>query len=128
MAKQIRVNIKEKKIRIYEAGRIVAEYDDIVTGPSTENLLHHKGPFHVHKIKGITPKGLINFVQIMGNFGFHSDHWKHDHNHKQLTKIPGAKSHGCIRIPHDDSNRFYESVNDGDTVEVFRDSWEAVGE
>jgi hypothetical protein len=121
MANEIRVNLKEKKIRIYKGKKMVQEFDGIVTGKSTEVLLQSKR--HIHKIKGLTPKGLINFIQIMGNFGFHSDHWKHDKKHAELTKIPGAESHGCIRIPHEDSKRFFDTVSEGDTVEVFRDSW-----
>jgi lipoprotein-anchoring transpeptidase ErfK/SrfK len=127
MARQIRVNLKAKKVRVYQDGKVVNEYSAIVTGPATEAHLPGK-KFHIVKSRGLTPKGLINFVQIFGNFGFHSDHWKHDKDHNKLTKIPGAQSHGCIRIPHEDSKRFYDSVTDGDTVEVFRDSWTAEGD
>ncbi|MDQ2840148.1 MAG: L,D-transpeptidase [Acidobacteriota bacterium] len=125
MSKEIQVNLRAKKVRVYEGGRLVTEFANIVTGRHTNHLLHHKGAFHIHKLRGLTPKGLINFVQIMGDFGFHSDHWKHDKNHTQLTKIPGEHSHGCIRIPHDESKRFYDTVNDGDSVKVFSDSWES---
>jgi len=124
MAQEIRVDLKKSTVKVLRDGKLVREFDNVVTGPHTTQLLHHKGPLHIHKIKGITPKGLINFVQILGNFGFHSDHWKHDRNHSHLTKIPGEHSHGCIRIPHDESKRFYEIVNDGDSV-TFSDEQES---
>jgi hypothetical protein len=126
MNKQIQVNLKENKVRIYEVGKPVAEFS-VVTGPATKHLLKHKGGLRIlNKATGDTSKGLINFVQILGNFGFHSDHWHHDKRHHHLlSAIPGAHSHGCIRIHHDESKLFFDRVGIGDPVVIVPESWQA---
>jgi hypothetical protein len=127
MSREIQVNLAQNKVRVYDHGKPVIEYSDVVTGPATLHLLHKKSStaFHIEHKFHRTAHGLVNFVGFHGNFGFHSNQWYHDRKHpKFLSRIPGVISHGCVRIPHEKSRQFFESVHHGDYVVINRDSWQ----
>jgi hypothetical protein len=110
-------------VRVYTRGGSHVQFDNVITGPSTEHL----AGCHMYSVKGHQPvsgNGLINFVNYCGGFGFHSNFWRQSDG---IARIPGSQSHGCARL-HDtnetstgtgDSKRFYDLVQNSDCVRIY---------
>lgn len=125
--REIHLNLSLKAVRVYAKRGGYTEFNNLITGPATVELARKNGWCHMYSVKGhqrLSGKGLINFVNYCGDFGFHSNFWKKD---GKITVIPGNQSHGCARL-HDadasstasgDSNEFFKLVKDGDCVRIY---------
>jgi hypothetical protein len=131
--REVHLNLALNAVRVYTRGGGHTQFNNLITGPATSDLARANDHWcHMFSVKGHqrrSSKGLINFVNYCGNFGFHSNFW---HKHGRIERIPGNASHGCARL-HDanerstatgDSNRFYNLVQDRDCVRLYsQSSW-----
>lgn len=130
--REIHVNVRSNRARVYRRSgtsyNLVKEFTGLIDGPRTLGLARSTSWCWMHpiqvKLDGPTSsKGLLNFVVFcLGReIGFHSDHWERKGH---LQRIPGSQSHGCIRVPHDDSREFFDLVQLGDCVRLYdRKDW-----
>lgn len=133
--REIHLNLNLHAIRIYQrngtSSSVLHQYNNVITGPSTAGLASNNDWCHLYSIKGfqrLSSHGLINFVNYCGNFGFHSNYWRHgDPRPETPSLIPGDQSAGCARIPDADSSstassssdEFYNTVQLGDCVRIY---------
>ncbi|NET05087.1 MAG: L,D-transpeptidase [Symploca sp. SIO2B6] len=122
--REIHLNLSLKAVRIYfRKTNNYEEFSELITGNVTYEMAGKAGWCHMHpvtvKLAGPTDKGLINFVVFcpMREIGFHSDHYK---KNGEKTLIPGNESAGCIRIPDRESGRFFDLVQNGDCVRIYK--------
>lgn len=133
--REIHLNLSFPAIRVYRrdgSGYTTTQFDNIIIGPSTSQVARQNGWCHMYPVQGHQRRsstGLINFVNYCGHFGFHSNFWRKNGG---IERIPGTQSHGCARL-HDadaastgsgDSNSFFNMIQDGDCVRLYRqDFW-----
>jgi peptidoglycan hydrolase-like protein with peptidoglycan-binding domain len=147
--REIHLNIGLKAVKVFQRKGSENEFGKLILGPSTKTKVRCS-MYSVQGHQKVSAKGLINFVNYDGNFGFHSNFWKKEREVKTkdgktkdgktekvkvkvIERIPGAESHGCARL-HDpnekstdsgDSIQFFNLVKDGDCVRVYDGSaWE----
>jgi hypothetical protein len=130
--KEIHLNIGVPGVRIYSgtpASHTFVEFKNIIVGPKTKKEVRCQ-MYAIQDKQKLSGKGLINFVNYDGDFGFHSDFWRHKSGKKldkDPTPIPGEHSHGCARLRDGDaasvhkadSESFFDAVDKGDCVRVY---------
>ncbi len=110
------VNINEQKLYIYKNGKLVKSFlvstGDSKTGnatPKGQYVLGSRGKsFYSSKYQ----QGAYNWVRFNKGYLFHSI--VYDKNGKfiesEIQKLGKEASHGCIRMPLEESNWFYNNV------------------
>jgi len=130
--REIHLNLAIPAVRVFQRGSSHVQFDNIIIGPNTSQLARQNGWCHMYPVQGhqrlTSKKGLVNFVNYCGNFGFHSNFWNKG---GAIERIPGSQSHGCARLhdadakstASDESNKFFNLVQDGDCVRLYHRSF-----
>ena len=135
--REIHLNLGLSAVRVYSRTdpSNPLQFDNLVLGAATSTLARQNGWCRMYSVQSRVArtrrKGLLNFVNYCGDFGFHSNFWQR-RRRGRITPIPGAQSHGCARLNDasasstnsGDSQAFFDAVRVGDCVRLYnRDFW-----
>ena len=130
--REIHVNLNKATVRVYikqdsEDTHTHRDFRNVIWGDNTEDMARNCNNWcHMHPI---TKKadisyggGLLNYVEFCARreIAFHSTFQMVNGERRQ---IPGAVSHGCIRIPEPHDRTFYNLVRKNDCVRLYRRSF-----
>lgn len=116
------VKISEQKVYIYKDDDIHKTFS-CSTGLDENNYYTPKGFYRIGDRGGsfYSPKykqGAYNWVRFNYNYLFHSVPFDENENliPEEMDKLGQKASHGCIRIPMEDSKWFYDNIPRGTPV------------